>query len=77
MWRDVNGHDAVGVDMLVGIGGDVHDVMIRKNVWHSRSRFTNAGGASRQITLVCSVRPDDIEAIGSGMLLSRAPIGPE
>lgn len=48
VWRNVNGHDAVGVDMLVRIGGDVHDVMIRKNVWHSRSQFANAGGVPRQ-----------------------------
>ena len=47
VWRDVNGDDAFGVDMLVRIGGDVHDVMIRKGVRHSRSNLTDPGRVPR------------------------------
>ena len=41
MWRDVDGDDALGIDMLVRVGGDVHDVMIWKDVRHSRSHLAD------------------------------------
>ena len=47
MSRNINGDDALGVDVLVRIGGDVHDVMIRINLRRSRSDLTDPGRVPR------------------------------
>ncbi len=45
--RDVNGDHTLGVDMLMRVGGDVPDMMIRKALRHSRSNLTDPGGVPR------------------------------
>jgi len=47
MSRDINGDDALGVDVLVRIGSDLHDVMIWINLRRSRSDFTDPGRVPR------------------------------
>ena len=64
--RDINGNDALGVDMLVRIRGDVHDLMIRINLRRSRSNLTDPGRVPRHdnVREQCQARRDRSHLLG-------------
>lgn len=43
MWRHIDRDDALRVDMLVRIGGDVSEVVIRKDFRRLRPNLANPG----------------------------------
>ena len=47
MWRHINRNDALCVDMLVRIGGDMHEVVIGKVLRRFCPNFADPGGVPR------------------------------
>jgi hypothetical protein len=68
--RNINGDDALGVDVLVRIGSDVHDVMIWINLRRSRSNLTDPGRVPRHD----DVREQCQTGRDRGHLLRRAAV---